>query len=203
VREVVGRDIHRAHDPVPGARVEDVHARGRLLEVAEECALSGEREGEDRAVDAAMEDGEERVPAFVGEQPLERRQDAVEERADRLAAEEARLLGDDVAEDAGERLLDVFVRNVAEPAGPELAEIGPRLRLDPGRNDPRRLERALEVARDRSVESEAGQGFVHRPCLFLALAGERDGFGPHRPTVGLEIRDLRVAHEVDAPPHQG
>ena len=60
--------------------------------------------GEDRAVDPAVEDGEEHVPALVGEQPLERRQDAVEERADRLAAQEARLLGQDAAEDAGERL---------------------------------------------------------------------------------------------------
>ena len=94
MRQIVRRDVHRAHDPVV-AHVEDVDAGGRLLEVAEERAPAGERAREDRAVDAPVQDGEQDVPAVVGQQAVDRGQDAVEERADRLAGEEARVLRDD------------------------------------------------------------------------------------------------------------
>jgi hypothetical protein len=59
MEEVVRRDVHGPHDPLASvAEVEHVHARRRLLEVTEEHPLPGERVGEDRAVDAAVQDGE-------------------------------------------------------------------------------------------------------------------------------------------------
>jgi hypothetical protein len=84
----------------------------------------------------------------------------------------------------------------------ELAEPGPHLRLDLGRDDLRRRQRALEAARDRAVEADASQGVACGPRLVLAFASEWDALRPHRPAAGLEVRDLRVAHEIDAPAHQ-
>ena len=66
VEEVVRRDVHGPHDPLAAvAEVEHVDARRRLLEVAEEHPLAGERVREDRAIDAAVEDRQRRVPAVV------------------------------------------------------------------------------------------------------------------------------------------
>ena len=50
---------------------------------------------DDRAVDAAVENGEHDVPVGIGKQAVERGEDAIEQRADRLAAEELRLLRDE------------------------------------------------------------------------------------------------------------
>src|SRR5688572_8261551 len=82
VHEVGGCDVDGADDPVV-ADVEDVDAPGSLLEVTEERSAAGERVGEDRAVHAAVQDGEQHVPATVGEEALERVEHAVEERSDR------------------------------------------------------------------------------------------------------------------------
>ena len=74
VEEVVRRDVHGADDPLATlAEVEHVDAGGRLLEVAEEHPLAGERVREDRAVDAAVEDGERGVPAVVVRRGARRR----------------------------------------------------------------------------------------------------------------------------------
>ena len=114
MQEVVRRDVDRTHDRVGGpdvADVEHVHAARRLLEVAEEHALAGQRMGQDRAVDSAVEDGENRVPAVVGEQPVDSREHAIEELADRLPAEEALVERNDAAERVDELLLQLFGRD--------------------------------------------------------------------------------------------
>ena len=122
------------------AHVEHVHAARRLLEVAEEHALAGEREGEDRAVDGAVEHRERRVPAPVGQEPVERGQHAVEELADGLAPEEALVVRDDAAEGVDELGLELLGRDAGEPVAAQLAQLLPLLegRLrgdDAGRSD--------------------------------------------------------------------
>ena len=117
MQEVVRCDVDRAHDRVRGplvADVEHVHAARRLLEVAEEHALAGQRVGEDRAVDPAVQDGENRVPASVGEQPVDSREHAIEELADRLAAEEALVERDDAPECVDELLFELLGRDPGE-----------------------------------------------------------------------------------------
>ena len=115
----------------------------------------------------------------IREQPVERGHDAVEQRADRLSAEKRRLRRDrrrgTRAAKAG---LEVVVADVAEPAGLELAEVRPRLRLDAGRNDPGRLLGARQAARDDAVERDARQRLGRRAGLRRPprrSAGRRSG----------------------------
>ena len=98
-------------------------------------APAGERAGEDRAVDAAVEDREHDVPVVRREQPVDRGQNAVEERADRLAGEEAGVLGNDAAKGVGERALELVLGDVGEAAGLELAQVRPGLGLEVRRDD--------------------------------------------------------------------
>ena len=122
VKEVVRGDVDRAHDPLAVlAEIEHVDAGRRLLEVPEEHPLAREREGEDRAVDAAVEDGERRVPVVVCDEALERGEDAIEELADRLAAQEPRLVRDDAAEGVDELVLERVGRDLREATAAELA----------------------------------------------------------------------------------
>ena len=87
MEEVVRRDVDGAHDPLAAlAEVEDVDARGRLLEVAEVEPPPRQGVRQDRAVDAAVEDGECRVPVVGGDDRVDGGEDAIEELADRLAA---------------------------------------------------------------------------------------------------------------------
>src|SRR5471030_1711109 len=73
VRDVVDNPDDPARLAVPRtAEVEDVDARGRLLEVAEVGAPAGQRVRDQDPVDAAMEDRERRLP-LLGDQPVERR----------------------------------------------------------------------------------------------------------------------------------
>ena len=179
MQRVVRDVVHRPHDPVLRARprplvtdVEHVDARGRLLEAAEVGAAAGQRVREDDPVDAAVEDREQRVPV-AGQQPLERRQDAVEQLAERLAAEEARRLVVG-PERADERPLPLRLRDVAQPAAAPLRELGPGLDLARGRDDRGGLDRARQAARDDAVEGDAGERSPRGLGLLAAGGGERD-----------------------------
>ena len=126
----LGRDVDRADDPVgpPRRDVEHVEAARRLLEAAEEHPLARQRVREDRPVDGAVSDDERRVPAVVGDEAIERGEDAVEELADRLAAEEALLVRDDAAERVDERLLALVERDRGELRRPSSREARARSR---------------------------------------------------------------------------
>ena len=78
--------------------------------------------------DAAVEDGEGRVPAVICDQALEGGEDAVEELADRLAAQESRLGRDDAAERVHELGLQRVSGDLGDASALDLAELGPRLR---------------------------------------------------------------------------
>ena len=138
--------------------VEDVDARGRLLEAAEEAPLARQGVREDRAVDAAVEDGERRVPGRI--------------RDDLSSAGTTRFMSspivspprnrvsarDRAGEGAGERRLEPVLGDVLEPSRPQLLELGPRLRLPARRDDPRRLHRPpspLVITRSSSTPASA------------------------------------------------
>ena len=93
------------------ADVEHVQAPRCLLEAPEERPLAEERVGEDRAVHGAVRDDERGVPRRIGEQPVDGREDAVEQLADGLAAEKPLVVGDDAVERADERLLELVRRD--------------------------------------------------------------------------------------------
>ena len=156
------------------ADVEHVHAARRLLEVPEEHALAGERVGEDRAVDGAVQDGEYRVPALVGEQALERGKDAVEELPDRLAAEEALLERDDAAKRMDELLLEPLDGYLRQPPSAQLAQVRPLLDLRLGRNDSCGFEGARQAAREHAVERHAGEEVTRRLGLRATLVVQAD-----------------------------
>ena len=156
---------------------------------------------ENRAVDASVQHREDGVPGGIREQPLERREDAVVERADRLAAEEARLLGDDVLEGGEERPLQLVLGEVGEPAALQLAQVRPRLRLRARRDDRSRLERPPEAARQHAVEPHSRESRRRGAGLLEPCRRQRHRVGAHRAPVH-EVRHRRMAHEVDAPPGQ-
>ena len=79
VERVVRDVVDGADDPTVVAEIEDVDARGRLLEGAEVGAVAGERVGDDDAIDAAVEDGERDVPVRVGKESVDGGKDPVEE----------------------------------------------------------------------------------------------------------------------------
>ena len=130
---VVRDVVDRAHDPAPGTEVEHVDARRRLLEVAEVRAAARECMRDQDAVDAAVEHSERRLPLLCDE-PLECRQNSVERLAERLAAEESRLLIAGVQR-ADEERLELVNRNVVEAAATPLGELRPLRRRLAGRND--------------------------------------------------------------------
>ena len=191
----VGVVFDGANDPVV-TDVEDVDAARRLLEVAEHRAAADQRVREDRAVDAAVEHRQDGVPPRIGYEAVDRRQDTVEQRADRLTAQEPGVLGHDVAPGLDERALELVLRDVAETARLDLAQVGPRLRLGVGGDDPRGLDGAQKAACDHAVELDPGEQLGRRARLLSPFLGERDGLGLHRPPV-LEVRHLPVAHQVD------
>ena len=154
--EVRRAHVHRPHDPRV-ADIEDVDAPGRLLEVPEKHALAGERVGENRAIDGAVEHEQDRVPARVGEEPLDRWDDAVEELADRLAAEEALLVRDDTPERMDERALELVLRDRGEARATDLAQVGPRLDGVSRRHERRGLHRSWKPARDDAVERDPAE----------------------------------------------
>jgi len=197
---IVRRDVDAAHDPAVGANVEHVDTGRRLLEIPEEDPLAGEGAREDGAVDAAVQNGENDVPGPVRQEAVDRSAHPLEQRRDRLPAEKARLRRDDVSEDAGEGLLELVLGDLGEAPRLELAEVRPRLRLHCRRNEGRRLERPRQPARHDPVEPDAGQRCSGRPGLLTALGRQRHEFGPGGPAVALEVRHLRVAHEVDPSP---
>ncbi len=160
VEWVVGHVVDGAHDPAVVAEIEDVDARGRLLEGAEVRPVAGEGVGDDDPVHAPVEDRKSRVPLACHE-PVERRVDPVERLAERLAAEEAGVLVGD-AERADEERLELLGRERVEAAAAPLRELGPALDLVPGRDDRGRLRRARQVARDDEVELDSGERVARR-----------------------------------------
>src|SRR3954467_15441307 len=106
VHGVVRRVADGANDE--GARrvdVENVDAARRLLECSEEDAVAGQRSAEDRAVHGSVEHEKRDVPGFVCEECVDLGDDAVEELADALAAEELRLVRHDAPEGGRHHLL--------------------------------------------------------------------------------------------------
>src|SRR4051794_11065130 len=191
VRDVVdGPD-----DPAAVAVIEDVDAGRCLFEVAEVRAAAGEGVRDEDAVHAAVEDGERRFPIFR-EQAVERRQDAVECLAERLAAQEARLLIADL-ERAHEHLLELLGRNRVQTSAAPLVELGPRRSIGTGRDDRGRLERARQRARHDEVEAHVLERAMCSGRLLEAALGQ-----PHHLRVALaDVRDLCVPHEIEPPAH--
>ena len=68
-----------------------------------------------------MEDGERGVPVVVRDEALERRQHAVEELADGLAAEKAGLVRDDASKGVHELVLKRVQGNLREAPALDLA----------------------------------------------------------------------------------
>src|SRR5581483_4766288 len=151
---------------------------------------------EDGAVDGAVEDEQEHVPVVVGEQRIDVRQDAVEQLADRLAAEERRLERHDAAERGGHHLLHLDGVEAADVAAFDLAQRVAALRLELGRDDARGFRRAREAARDDAVEADAAE----RRRGGLGLAATELGEPDLLRVDPLEVAHLRMAHQVDAPP---
>ena len=177
------------------AVVEDVDARGRLLEVAEVRAAAGERMRDEDPVDAAVEHGERGLP-LLGEQPVERRQHAVERLAERLAAEEARLLVADLQR-ADEHLLELLGRDRVEAAAAPLVERGPLLGLAARRDHRRRLDSPRQRARHDEVEAHVLERPVRGCCLLEPALGQA-----HDLRVALaDVRDLGMPHQIETPPH--
>ena len=193
--------VDHPDDPAPvGAHVEDVDARGRLLEAAEEAPLARERVREDRPVDPAVQNGEGRVPGRVRDDLLERRDDTARQFADRLTAEKPGVRRELARERAGKRCLQPVGGDVLQPSPAQLLERGQRLRLPLGRDDLRRLHRPRETACDDAVEVDAGERLARLPCLLGAVGRERDGRRIDW-TGDAEVRHLRMAHEVEAASH--
>ena len=146
-------------------------------------------------VHTAMEDRKRRLP-LLRKQPLERRQDAVEGLAERLAAEKPRRLVGGVQR-ADEERLELVTRHIVEPAAAPLGELGPPRRLVRRRHQRRRLDRARQRARHDSVELHVGKRPTGGGCLLMPAVGEQ-----HDLRVSLaDIRDLRVPHQIEPPPH--
>src|SRR6185437_3416497 len=124
VGRVVRCVVDGAHDEAAvDIDVENVDAAGRLLEAAEERLLAGQRVAEQCAVDAAVQDDERDVPVLGVQQPPKRRQRAVEELADRFAAEEAGVERHDAAESGGHQPLHLVRVEAAELAALDLAQV--------------------------------------------------------------------------------
>ena len=149
-----------------------MHA-GACSKRAEVRAAAAERLREQDPVHAAVEHGERRLP-LLREQPLERRQHAVEHLAERLAAEEPRRLVAHLQR-ADEELLELVARDVAQPAAAPLGELGPRLRLAARRDDRRRLDRPRQGARHDQVEARRRRAprAPPRPARARAPSGGR------------------------------
>jgi aminoglycoside phosphotransferase (APT) family kinase protein len=203
VEQVVRRDIHRPHDPLAAvAEVEHIHARRRLLERAEVHPLAGEREGENGPIDSAVQHRQGRLPSVVLDEPAEGGHDAVEQLADRLAAEEARIVRDHSAEGVDELLAQEIRWDLGEAAALELAELGPRLRLDVRCDDRGGLEGPRKAARHDAIELDAAEGLGHCPCLRDALLVQRHLRRIDRGAVVGEVRHFRMAHEIEPPAHR-
>src|SRR5262249_3164334 len=114
--------------------------------------------------------------------------------ADGLASEEGAVLRNGAAKGADERLLELALRNRADAARLDLAQLGPLLGLAVRRHRGGRLDRPREAARDHPVERDLAEGVRCGARLLAALLGQGDVARVH----ALEVADLRVPHEVDA-----
>ncbi len=148
-----------------------------------------------------MEDGQRRVPVVRADEPLEGGDDAVEELADRLAAQEARLVRNHSPERMHELALERVRRDVGEPAALDLAKLGPGLGIELRRDDRGRLERARQPARHDAVDLDAAERLGHGRRLrdpFLVQGHLRR---VHGHSVLGEVGHLGVAHQVQAAAH--
>ena len=141
MREIVRRDVHGSHDPVV-ADVEDRDRCVRELEVAEKRTRARERVREERTNRAAVRDDERDVPAGFAGEAFQRRDGTVEQRADRLAAEERCVFGKRAAECSGEG--GFGIGEFEDASGLELAQVRPRLGLAVGGDDLSGLDRPRE-----------------------------------------------------------
>ncbi len=142
-----------------------------------------------------MEDRERRLP-LLADQPLERREHAIERLAERLAAEEARSFVADLKR-PDEHLLELVPWHVVETTAAPLVEVGPLLRLSAGRDDARRLDRARQRARDDEVELHVRERTVRGRGLVEPALREAHDLG-----IALaRVRDLGMPHQVEPPPH--
>ena len=148
-----------------------------------------------------MEDEQHRVPVVVGEQPVESGEDAVEQLADRLAAEEALLVRHDTAERVHERGLELSGSDRREPVAADLAQLGPLLDACPGATSAAvSIVRGRPLAITRSNAIPASRSRAASACA-TALVGQRHRVGWHRVTRVVEVRDRAVTHEVDPAAH--
>ena len=158
----------------------------------------GQRVREDGPVDAAVADGERGVPATVGDEPVDRRNHPVEELADRLPAEEPRVVRDHPAERVHELALECVGGDLREAAALDLPQLRPRLGLDSGRDDP-----AVSSVRGSPLVTTRSRSMVRNASATAcacatpsSLSGTSVGFTGDPSE--QEVRHLRVAHEVQA-----
>jgi hypothetical protein len=151
-----------------------------------------------------VEHRERRVPAAIREERLESGQDAVEQLADGLPAEEALLVRDDAPEGMDELVLELVRGDVREPRALELTQRGPDLDLElvASSHDLRGLHRAWERARQDTVERDGLEERARGLRLCASFLGQTDLVLARRPAAAAEVRDRAVTHEVQAAAHR-
>ena len=130
-------------------------------------------------------------------EPVEGGEDAVEQLADRLAAEERPVVRDDAAKRVDERVLELRGRDRREPVAAELLQLRPDLRRAVRGDELRRLHRPRQPARDHAVERDPREQLARRLGLRSALVGQRNRLGRHGTARVVEVGHRAVAHEVD------
>ena len=130
-------------------------------------------------------------------------EDAVEELADRLAAQEARVVRDDAAERVDELALERVGRDLGEPAALDLAQLGPGLRFGAGATiDAVSSVRGRPLVRARGRARSPRERVCDRRGLRDALLVQRHLARVHGRAVLAEVGHLGVAHEVEAAAHR-
>jgi len=182
-----------------------------LRQPAEEDRLARQEPRENPAVDAAVQHDEHRVPVVLREEPLDRRQRAVEQFADRFAVQEARCARDRPFEGGDERRAQFGVGMLAS-CPPRISCSS--LRCSTGGVTPAASSTCAAVARVRTSPLVMARSMLTpepamacplpAPARFLAPStARRRRVGP---AVRVEIFDRTVAHQQDAAPldvHQG
>ena len=140
------------------------------------------------------------VSQFPCEQALQRRVDAVERLAERLAAEEAGRLVLHL-ERADERGFELLRWDRVEPPAAPLGEFGPQLDLAAGRDDLGRLARAWQIAGDDEVECGRRERVASGGRLLTAAGRQRYVLRLHRRSRLVDVRHLGVPHQDQPASH--